>query len=420
MSYAVVGFIAMLIILTINSDIIFTRSEEKKLKHHIAYRRFLYVVISFCFVDGMWGVLNEINNVPLIFIDTSLFFILMAISVLFWAHYVVRYIVSKSKISKFWNVFLLVVSWVIFAYTMTIIIINIFPNTRILFDFGSEASEHDKNGYNPNIARYILFGLQAAMFLLTSIVASYNAFKTNLANMKHRHFTIGGFGIVMTIAILAQIFFPFLALYTIGLLLGICLIHTFVVASEKEEKRKILEETLAREKEHEEQLFSTKNMIYRDPLTGAKSKHAYVELEDGMEHLVAFRTIKRFAVIVFDVNGLKYINDTKGHDYGDKYIKDCYKTIVDHFPGTDVYRFGGDEFVIVLKDLEYERRDELLSDFDKIIESHLGSELPVISSGMALYDEKIDNTFKGVFERADEKMYERKRYLKSITNYLKK
>ena len=238
--------------------------------------------------------------------------------------------------------------------------------------------------------------------------------------MKHRHFTIGGFGIVMSAAIGAQIAFPFLPLYTIGLLLGICLIHTFVVASEKEEKRHQLEDALTREKEREQELFSTKNMIYRDPLTGAKSKHAYVELEDGMEHLVAFRTIKRFAVIVFDVNGLKYINDTLGHDYGDKYIKDCYKAIVDHFPGTDIFRFGGDEFVLVLRELGFERKDEMLEAFDKNIEANLGTNNPIVSSGMAVYDENIDNTFKGVFERADEKMYERKRYLKSITNYLKK
>ena len=419
MSYAIVGFMALLIILTINSDIIFQRVEEKKASYAIAYRQLLYCILLFCFVDGMWGVLNEIQCFWAIFIDTTLFFATMAVTVLLWARYVVRYIVSKSKISKFWNIFLMVVSYIIFTYTIVIIIINLFPDTRILFDFGKEASEHDQNGYDPNIARYILFGLQVATFLLTSIVAFYNAIKAK-DNMKHRHFTIGGFGIVMCVAIIAQIFFPFLALYTIGLLLGTCLIHTFVVASSKEEKRKILEESLSREKEHQQELFSTKNMIYRDPLTGAKSKHAYVEMEDGMEHLVAFRTIKRFAVIVFDVNGLKQINDTLGHDYGDKYIKDSYKAIVDHFPGSEVYRFGGDEFVLVLKDLEYERKDEMLEAFDNYIESNLGSEAPVVSSGMAIYNEKEDNTFKAVFERADEKMYERKRYLKSITNYLKK
>ena len=126
MIYAVVGFLALLINLTINSDIIFVRDETSNTKQHKAYRLFLYAVTVFCFTDGMWGVLSELHNVISIFIDTSFFFVTMAISVLFWAHYVAVYITAKSKIGKFWNTFLLVVSWLIFAYTMTIIIINIF------------------------------------------------------------------------------------------------------------------------------------------------------------------------------------------------------------------------------------------------------------------------------------------------------
>ena len=62
----------------------------------------------------------------------------------------------------------------------------------------------------------------------------------------------------------------------------------------------------------------------------------------------------------------------------------------------------------------------MLSAFDKEIESNLGKELPVVSSGMAVFDPNVDNTFRSVFEKADERMYERKRHLKSITNYLNK
>lgn len=417
MIYAVVGFLALSINLIINSDIIFTKDEVKNAKPAKAYRVFLYVVMFFFFIDGMWGVLTEVNNVLSIFIDTSLFFATMAISVLLWANYVVKYITSKSKVSKFWNTFLVVVSWVIFIYTIVIVIINIFPNTRILFDFANKGNEANKEGYDPNIARYILFLLQVAMFLLTSIVAFYNAFKTR-GSMKLRHFTIGGFGIIMSLAIAAQIAFPFLPLYSVGLILGISLVHSFVVVSEKEEKRKLFEEIKLREREKENALNSAKNLVYQDPLTGAKSKHAYVEMEDGMDHLIAFRTIKRFAVVVFDVNGLKHINDTLGHEYGDIYIKDCYKTIVDHFKGAPVYRFGGDEFVVILKDLLYERRNEMLEEFEKHIDLNLGKNLPVVSSGMAIYNEETDNTYRAVFERADELMYARKKHLKSITNYL--
>lgn len=419
MEYALVGFIALFITLTINSDILFIKDESRGLKHNKAYRVFLYVVMIFFFVDGLWGALSETKLEIAIFIDTSLFFLLMAFSVLFWAHYVVKYIVSKNKIAKFWNIFLVVVSWVIFAYTTIIIAINLFPDTRILFDFNSNVEANNLKNYNPNIARYILLALQTAMFALTSIVAFTNSFKAR-GTMRYRHLTIAGFGLVMVCSIIAQLFFPELPLYSMGLTLGICIVHTFVVAGEREEHKKSLSNAILFGKEREKALTEVKSLVYEDSLTGAKSKHAYVEMEDGMDHLIAFKSIKRFAVVVFDVNGLKIINDTKGHDYGDIYIKKCYETILKHFKGTDIYRFGGDEFVVVLKDLQYERREEMLDAFDKEIEENLGKELPVVSSGMALFDPNIDNTYRSVFERADEKMYERKRHLKSITNYLNK
>ena len=419
MEYALVGFIALFITLTINSDILFIKDESRGLKHNKAYRVFLYVVMIFFFVDGLWGALSETKLEIAIFIDTSLFFLLMAFSVLFWAHYVVKYIVSKNKIAKFWNIFLVVVSWVIFTYTTIIIAINLFPDTRILFDFNSNVEANNLKNYNPNVARYILLALQIAMFALTSMVAYYNSFRTK-GTMRYRHFAIGGFGLVMVGSVASQLFFPELPLYSMGLTLGICIVHTFVVAMDREEYKENLNSAITCGKEKEQALTSVKNLVYEDSLTGAKSKHAYVEMEDGMDYLIAFKTIKRFAVIVFDVNGLKIINDTKGHDYGDIYIKKCYETILKHFKGTDIYRFGGDEFVVVLKDLQYERREEMLDAFDKEIEENLGKELPVVSSGMALFDPNIDNTYRSVFERADEKMYERKRHLKSITNYLNK
>lgn len=418
MEYALVGFIALLITLTINSDILFIRDESSKLKHNKAYRVFLYVAMIFFLIDGLWGALSETKYEIAIFIDTALFFLTMAFTVVFWAQYVVSYIVSKNKVAKFWNIFLIVVSWIIFAYTAIIIIINFFPDTRILFDFNSNKDVNNLNNYNPNIARYILLILQLAMFMLTAIVAFFNAIKKK--TMKYRHFTIGGFGLVMVVSVGAQLAFPELPLYSMGLTLGICIVHTFVVAGEREEYKKNLSSAISFGKEKEQALSDVKSLVYEDPLTGAKSKHAYVEMEDGMDHLIAFKGIKRFAVVVFDVNGLKHINDTKGHDYGDIYIKDCYKTILKHYKGTDIYRFGGDEFVVVLKDLQYERRDELLAAFDKEIEENLGKDLPVVSSGMALFDPNTDNTYRAVFEKADELMYERKRHLKSITNYLNK
>lgn len=67
-------------------------------------------------------------------------------------------------------------------------------------------------------------------------------------------------------------------------------------------------------------------LAYRDPLTGVKNKTAYQEAERQMEERM--RTGQpEFAVVVMDINGLKTVNDTCGHDFGDILIIDACKLI---------------------------------------------------------------------------------------------
>lgn len=54
-------------------------------------------------------------------------------------------------------------------------------------------------------------------------------------------------------------------------------------------------------------------------------------------------------MIVFDINNLKIINDTLGHDFGDILIIDSCKLICKVFKRSPVYRIGGDEFVVILE-----------------------------------------------------------------------
>ena len=53
------------------------------------------------------------------------------------------------------------------------------------------------------------------------------------------------------------------------------------------------------------------------------------------------------AIVMCDINGLKEINDQKGHDAGDKFIMQTAQTLKSVFGKRHVYRFGGDEFIAV-------------------------------------------------------------------------
>lgn len=204
-----------------------------------------------------------------------------------------------------------------------------------------------------------------------------------------------------------------MATMTIALVLAI-LIHTFGLESEKKQISDKLEETLQRELAQEQELGSAIHLAYTDPLTGVKSKRAYLEAIERINKGLADETVTEFGVIVFDLNGLKVINDTLGHDEGDRYIKTACDLICDTFVHSPVYRIGGDEFTVILEGKDYSEKDVLLRSFDSIIEANLESGAVVVSTGLDIYDIELDNSFSTVFERADKKMYERKRYLKSI------
>ena len=79
-----------------------------------------------------------------------------------------------------------------------------------------------------------------------------------------------------------------------------------------------------------------------------------------------------------DINNLKYVNDTYGHELGDEYIKGCCRIICNIFEESQVYRIGGDEFVVILKDSDYFCRvmlmDDLEFEFDKAYENTSVSE----------------------------------------------
>ncbi|MBO4453339.1 MAG: amino acid permease, partial [Clostridia bacterium] len=145
-----------------------------------------------------------------------------------------------------------------------------------------------------------------------------------------------------------------------GLSLGIMLVNYF--SMKKWENKAINERDVARD------------AAYRDPLTGVKSKHAYVDRESETDRAIESGAVAAFAVAVCDVNGLKHINDTLGHQAGDAYIKRSAALICEHFKHSPVYRIGGDEFAVILEGQDYEGRERIIEELDRIIEGNVGTE----------------------------------------------
>ena len=80
---------------------------------------------------------------------------------------------------------------------------------------------------------------------------------------------------------------------------------------------------------------------FQDPMTGAGNRRAIREFEtDELD------TSKPYGFIMCDINGLKAVNDSEGHDAGDQMIKTVATSLMEVFGKKNVYRMGGDEFAV--------------------------------------------------------------------------
>lgn len=100
-----------------------------------------------------------------------------------------------------------------------------------------------------------------------------------------------------------------------------------------------------------------------DVLTGFKNRKAYYDEIERIENDQEQST-RPIGIIFADINGLKRINDSKGHEAGDHLITEIAKMIRDVFTDANIYRLGGDEFVI----LSFEENEEIFAQKQNILE----------------------------------------------------
>lgn len=113
------------------------------------------------------------------------------------------------------------------------------------------------------------------------------------------------------------------------------------------------------------------------------------------------------AIVMCDINGLKEINDQKGHDAGDKFIVQTAQTLKSVFGKRHVYRFGGDEFIAVLPNITHPAFQKLL----ETAKSQLGD---TASLGTTISGTK-DTDFESLLKAADAEMYENKKQYYIVT-----
>ena len=397
MPYSVFVAVALAIHVLIGVDMFIKKDNVPAIK---SFRLFLISIAIFYITDIFWGIF-ESNKLSLpLYIDTFIYFVMMGTTVFFWSNFVVKYLESKRVFTSVVRT----IGIMFLATEVVLLIVNIF--VPILFTV-------DKNAhYEGGPARDIMLWIQIVMY---SLLALYSIIYTFVTKIKHyrRYISISVFSMVMIVCIAIQLTNAYIPFYSIGCLVGICILATYALSDTKENYKTALQETSKIKDETQEKLGEVTSIAYSDPLTGVKSKYAYVEMEEEYDRLIAENKIDDFAIVVFDLNGLKRVNDTKGHNAGDEYIIESVKIISEFFPLDCLYRFGGDEFVAVLKGENFNNRQKFHNNFMRRIEENISNgSAPVIASGISRFKKGEDNTFNAVFYRADKMMYSRKEYLK--------
>ena len=119
---------------------------------------------------------------------------------------------------------------------------------------------------------------------------------------------------------------------------------------------------------------------------------------------------------MFDLNNLKIANDTLGHSVGDQLIVNFANILRNVIPSKEfVGRYGGDEFVAVIRDMP---KDDVIGVLEKLKEkvedfNDHGKNIKIsYAYGCAFSDDYTECTLRTLFDRADKHMYENKRLVK--------
>ena len=159
---------------------------------------------------------------------------------------------------------------------------------------------------------------------------------------------------------------------------------------------------------------------FRDALTGVRNKGAFdIFLMDKDENIRQSdpKDVEDFAVVMFDCNELKTINDTYGHEKGDLYLQNACRTICKVYSHSPVFRIGGDEFVAILQKEDWKMQAELEQQFTQAMaDANAAAASPWdrvnVAIGTANYNPETDPDMESVFRRADVLMYENKKQMK--------
>ncbi|SFL96665.1 GGDEF domain-containing protein [Marinobacter zhejiangensis] len=165
-----------------------------------------------------------------------------------------------------------------------------------------------------------------------------------------------------------------------------------------------------RREEAEQRLI---NLAQTDSLTGLANRNRFQEL---LARTIAEsqRSNSPYALVVLDLDRFKQVNDTFGHEAGDRLLKLVGQTLIERLRGTDtVGRLGGEEFGLLLRDVSCDDTTQLIEQVrERIADTQLryrGQDISVTASFGIAHSSRDGHQADALFRTADRRLYQGKR-----------
>ena len=195
-----------------------------------------------------------------------------------------------------------------------------------------------------------------------------------------------------------------LAIVLLGIVVVVTLILFLLLRSIRAERKALDEENM---------ISDLNKQVFVDALTHVRNKRGYDNYIQQLQTEIDEGESTDTAIVVFDCDDLKKINDRYGHDKGNLYLQASSGLICRVFAHSPVFRIGGDEFAVILKGDDYNNREELLVKFDEeqnkiAVSAKNDWERVSVAFGLAVYDPDQDQSLADLARSADRLMYEDK------------
>ena len=221
--YSVIAFLAMVIHLIINFDMLPGRklSDARGAKE---YRGFLAGVFAYYITDASWGILAGLGWTRVLYVDTMVYYLAIAVSVLTLCRFVIAYLGVSGWRSQilFWF------GYALLALYVVLLAANL--SNDCLFYFDEEGS------YHAGPLRHLIFYPLAAFVVVTAFF-SFVRFLRSRDSIRRRSMVVFLFCLTMAVAVVLQILWPLWPFYALGCLVGNCFFHVFVIEDERAELR---------------------------------------------------------------------------------------------------------------------------------------------------------------------------------------